>query len=200
MYIFRDFAADKLDLSDSQTREFARMAVESALVILRWGVESRVWMPFSVIGGYVHNVNVPCALFVLLTCARLYPFDTDYSLLRRLLHRLNKQCDATISGPAATPREIARAKKTKLDVQELDRWAFERGGEDNFAGSSGGGGGGEATAAGATSSTSAASGTGSVVGDESAGLFGHEVTASLESLRMELNLWAKPLRAFEEDD
>jgi hypothetical protein len=176
MYIFRDFAADKLDLSDSQTREFARMAVESALVILRWGVESRVWMPFSVIGGYVHNVNVPCALFVLLTCTRLYPFDTDYSLLRRLLHRLNKQCDATISGPATTPRDIARARKTKLDMQELDRWAFEPGGRDNFAGSQGGGGG--ATAAGAMSSTSAASGTRLAVGDKSAGLFGHEVTAS----------------------
>ncbi|BGP09768.1 hypothetical protein JCM10049v2_005641 [Rhodotorula toruloides] len=194
MYIFRDFAADKLDLSDPQTREFARMAVESALVILRWGVESRVWMPFSVIGGYVHNVNVPCALFVLSTCTRLYPFDTDYSLLRPLLHRLNKQCDATISGPAATPREIARAKKTKLDVQELDRWAFERGGEDDWAASGGGGGGGGAA------SSSSASAHGSATGEESAGLFGHEVTASLESLRMELNLWAKPLRAFEEDD
>ncbi|GEM10184.1 microtubule-associated protein [Rhodotorula toruloides] len=192
MYIFRDFAADKLDLSDSQTREFARMAVESALVILRWGVESRVWMPFSVIGGYVHNVNVPCALFVLSTCTRLYPVDTDYSLLRPLLHRLNKQCDATISGPAATPREIARAKKTKLDVQELDRWAFERGGEDDWAAPGGGGGG--------APSSSSASAHGSATGEDSAGLFGHEVTASLESLRMELNLWAKPLRAFEEDD
>lgn len=45
LYIFRDIPAADIDRNDPRVREFARMGVESSLVILRWGVESRIWMP-----------------------------------------------------------------------------------------------------------------------------------------------------------
>lgn len=34
------------DRNEPKLREYAKMAMESALVILRWGVESRIWMPY----------------------------------------------------------------------------------------------------------------------------------------------------------
>lgn len=207
------------------------MSVESALVLLRWGVESRIWMPFSVVGNYVHNVNVPAALWLLAHIVRLYPALIDWSSVRPLLHRLKKQCDVTIQSPGATYRENVRARKTKHDVEELDRIAFEfaevgdqpgvglgsgSGGALSGLGSSVGGGASSGregsndgrtsrgSATGPSGGLAAALGSGAIgagVGvDEAAGLFGHEVTASLNSLRLELNLWAKPLRAFEEDD
>jgi len=36
------------DRNEPKLREYAKMAMESALVILRWGVESRIWMPYVV--------------------------------------------------------------------------------------------------------------------------------------------------------
>lgn len=134
---------------------------------------------FSVTGGYVLHINLPTSIFLLNACAHLYPEDIDFAALRPLLHRLAKQCDVTISHAGTTPREIARAKRTKMEVLQLDRFAFEQAGDDFTAALAppfsapgagaplGGGGGGD--------------------GDD-AGLFGHEITASLESLRLELNL------------
>ncbi|GAA6004219.1 hypothetical protein JCM10207_002488 [Rhodosporidiobolus poonsookiae] len=185
MYIFRDLPVSSLDRDNPKTREFALMGMESASMILRWGVESRIWMPFSIVGNYVHHVNIPTALYLYSTCAHLYPSLADFSTLRPLLHRLVKQCDVTITHAGATPREIARARRTKMEVLELDRFAFEQAGDDVPSAPAGpvpgGGGGGAGGAA------------------DDAGLFGHEITASLDSLRLELNLWAKPLRGFEED-
>ena len=45
MYIHTCIPPDQLDLTLPRTRELARMSVESSIMILRWGVESRVWMP-----------------------------------------------------------------------------------------------------------------------------------------------------------
>ncbi|GAA5992211.1 hypothetical protein JCM11641_001016 [Rhodosporidiobolus odoratus] len=252
MYIFRDIPSSEIDLENPQTKEFARMGIESALVILKWGVESRIWMPFSVVGNYVHHVNIPTALFLLSTCARLFPTLPSFPTLRPLLHRLMKQCDVTTSHPGATLREIARAKRTKMEVLALDRFAFEQcdavgegvgemGGESSVGGAGGGagvglqaavgsGGGGESGETGATAGAGIATedlggagivldgaapaggGIGGIGGGlhgmtggpgggrgEEEGLFGQEITASLDSLRLELNLWAKPLRGFEED-
>ncbi|GAA5886798.1 hypothetical protein JCM6882_005895 [Rhodosporidiobolus microsporus] len=204
LYIFRDIPFAEIDRDSPKTREFARMGRESALHILRWGVESRIWMPFSVVGNYVHHVNVPSSLFLLNTVSRLYPSDTDFSSVRPLLHRLTKQCDVTITHAGATPREIARARRTKMEVLELDRFAFEQGEEGVGAGGGEGGMGGGAGGAGMfdgppARTTSAASSNGGDGASDEPGLFGQEITASLDSLRLELNLWAKPLRAFEED-
>ncbi|GAA6031363.1 hypothetical protein JCM8097_005624 [Rhodosporidiobolus ruineniae] len=198
LYVFRDIPFAELDKTNPQTREFARMGFESAMVILRWGVESRIWMPFSVTGGYVMHINIPTAIYLLSIVTRLYPEDADFALLRPILHRLIKQCDVTIAHVGATPREVARAKRTKGEVQQLDRFAFEQAGEESGAMvlAGGGGGGMGSPAGGGWGSSSSANGGG---GGEDASLFGQEITASLESLRLELNLWAKPLRAFEED-
>lgn len=46
MYIYTCIPSEELDLGLPQMRQFARMSVDSAIVILRWGVESRVWMPY----------------------------------------------------------------------------------------------------------------------------------------------------------
>ncbi|BGP41813.1 hypothetical protein JCM10449v2_005804 [Rhodotorula kratochvilovae] len=216
MYIFRDIPAAKLDAADPQIRKWARMAAESAIIILRWGVESRIWMPFSVVGNYVHNVNVPAALWLLSVLARMYPSLIDFSLVRPLLHRLSKQCAATISSEGATYREIIRARKTKHEVEALDRVAFELCEADACGPGAVGGGLGPGAGDGRTSRASArtsgagagagagpgagSASTGSSAGDDAPGLFGHEVTASLNSLRLELNLWAKPLQGFEDDD
>ncbi|GAA5935563.1 hypothetical protein JCM3775_003352 [Rhodotorula graminis] len=207
LYIFRDVPSDELDPSDPQVEAWARMAAEAAIVILRWGVESRIWMPFSVVGNYVHNVNVPAALWILGTLARLYPTLIDFNTVRPILHRLAKQCTVTAASAGATYREIVRARKTKHEVEDLDRVAFElceadasapgavsadgrtsRAGMRDLPGGAPGHGHGQASSASSTA------------GDDTPGLFGHEVTASLNSLRLELNLWAKPLRGFEDDD
>ncbi|GAA5851664.1 hypothetical protein JCM9279_002537 [Rhodotorula babjevae] len=214
LYIFRDLPSDELDLADPQIEAWARMAAESAIVILRWGVESRIWMPFSVVGNYVHNVNVPAALWILGTLARLYPALIDFNTVRPILHRLAKQCTVTAASAGATYREIVRARKTKHEVEDLDRVAFELCEADAS-------GPGAVSADGRTSRASMrdpsgaqglapgqghghghgqASSASSTAGDDTPGLFGHEVTASLNSLRLELNLWAKPLRGFEDDD
>ncbi|GAA5877477.1 hypothetical protein JCM8547_001085 [Rhodosporidiobolus lusitaniae] len=198
MYVFRDIPFGQIDRENPQTHDFARLAVESALVILRWGVESRIWMPFSVVGGYVLHVNLPTSIFLLSTAAHLFPSDVDFSSLRPLLHRLVKQCDVTINHEGATPREIARAKRTKMEVLQLDRFAFEQAGDEmsgstvsiasNGSGSNGLGGGGGGGGLG--------NGGG---GGEDASLFGQEITASLDSLRLELNLWARPLLGLDDD-
>lgn len=45
-YIFRpDTPLRDYDRNDPKLREYAKMAMESAIVILRWSVESRIWMP-----------------------------------------------------------------------------------------------------------------------------------------------------------
>ncbi|GAA5957766.1 hypothetical protein JCM8115_006241 [Rhodotorula mucilaginosa] len=193
MYIYTCIPPDQLDLTLPRTRELARMSVESSIMILRWGVESRVWMPFSVVGNYVHIVQVPCAIFQLATCARWYPDILDCSVLRPLLHRLLQQCDATINGAGGTAREISRARRTKIEVQELDRLAFDLCGDETPSSNKAcplGGSGSLGSAAGSMGNEEPAAG----------GLFGQEITASLASLRLELNLWAKPLQAFEGDD
>lgn len=45
MYTYTCIQPEDLDLTLPRTREFVRKSVESAIVILRWAVESRVWMP-----------------------------------------------------------------------------------------------------------------------------------------------------------
>ncbi|GAA5977121.1 hypothetical protein JCM10908_004863 [Rhodotorula pacifica] len=192
MYIYTCIPPDQLDLTLPKIREYARMSVESAIMILRWGVESRVWMPFSVVGNYVHIVQVPCAIFQLATCARWYPDLLDCSVLRPLLHRLLQQCDATINGAGGTAREISRARRTKIEVQELDRLAFDLCGDEHPSSAR------ACPLDGNGSLGSAATAMGEE--DPAVGLFGQEITASLASLRLELNLWAKPLQAFEGDD
>jgi len=210
LYVFRDLPSGELDPSDPQVEAWARMAAESAIVILRWGVESRIWMPFSVVGNYVHNVNVPAALWILGTLARLYPALIDFHTVRPILHRLAKQCTVTAASAGATYREIVRARKTKHEVEDLDRVAFElceadasgpgavsADGRTSRAGMRESGG---ASGYGPGHGHGQASSASSTAGDDTPGLFGHEVTASLNSLRLELNLWAKPLRGFEDDD
>ncbi|GAA5876989.1 hypothetical protein JCM1840_007091 [Sporobolomyces johnsonii] len=192
-YIFRPgVPLSAYDRDDPKLREYAKMTIESALVILRWGVESRIWMPFSVVGGYVHHVNIPTALSHLFMAARLFPCEADFLTIRPLLHRLLKQCDVTIRGPGATRREIQRAERTKAEVMDFDRFAFEASGEEGLAECKGemGGGGGALGGKGARANPH---------GGESNSLFGDEITASLNSLRLELNLWAAPLRSFEDD-
>lgn len=136
---------------------------------------------FSVVGNYVHIVQVPCAIFQLATCARWYPDILDCSVLRPLLHRLLQQCDATIHGAGGTAREISRARRTKIEVQELDRLAFDLCGDDSPSSSrvctQGGPGSVGSAGAGASDDEPGAG-----------GLFGQEITASLASLRLELNL------------
>lgn len=136
---------------------------------------------FSVVGNYVHIVQVPCAIFQLATCARWYPDILDCSVLRPLLHRLLQQCDATINGAGGTAREISRARRTKIEVQELDRLAFDLCGDENPSSN-------KACPLGGSGSLGSAAG--SMGNDEPAagGLFGQEITASLASLRLELNL------------
>lgn len=53
MYIFRDMVIDDRARTYPKMREFARMGTESALVILRWGVESRIWLPHSMVAQYL---------------------------------------------------------------------------------------------------------------------------------------------------
>ncbi|CEQ40126.1 SPOSA6832_01712, partial [Sporobolomyces salmonicolor] len=193
-YIFRPgVPLSAYDREDPKLREYAKMTIESALVILKWGVESRIWMPFSVVGAYVHHVNIPTALSHLFMAARLFPCDADFLTIRPLLHRLLKHCDVTIRGPGATRREIQRAERTKAEVMEFDRFAFEASGEEGLAEGEMGGGGGGGMLGGKGVRTNPH-------GGESNSLFGDEITASLNSLRLELNLWAAPLRSFEEDD
>jgi hypothetical protein len=136
---------------------------------------------FSVVGNYVHIVQVPCAIFQLATCARWYPDILDCSVLRPLLHRLLQQCDATINGAGGTAREISRARRTKIEVQELDRLAFDLCGDETPSSNKAcplGGSGSLGSAAGSMGNEEPAAG----------GLFGQEITASLASLRLELNL------------
>ncbi|GAA5996578.1 hypothetical protein JCM5350_003451 [Sporobolomyces pararoseus] len=159
------------DRNNPRLRDYAKMAMESAVVILRWGVESRIWMPFSIVGGYVHNINIPAALQMLFVGARLFPADAEFNVIRPLLHRLVKQCDVTIRGVASTKKEVHRAELTKAEVLEFDRFAFESSGEESFT----------------------------PPGDDQPGLVGNEIGQSLASFRLELNLWSSPLRCFEED-
>ncbi|GAA5845975.1 hypothetical protein JCM5353_001078, partial [Sporobolomyces roseus] len=90
-----------------------------------------------------------------------------------MLHRLLKQCDVTIRGPASTKREISRAELTKAEVLEFDRFAFEASGEESL---------------------------GPDGADDQPGLVGHEIGQSLASFRLELNLWSSPLRSVESDN
>lgn len=105
--------------------------------------------------------SIPNAITLLYTVTRLFPSDACFPLIRRLLHRLLKQCDSCIAGNNGTKHEVARALETKRVVLEFDRYAFEEGGEDAPDGEV----------------------------KEEGGLFGDEVTASLEGMRLEQALW-----------
>ena len=89
--------------------------------------------------------------------------------------------DATINGAGGTAREISRARRTKIEVQELDRLAFDLCGDETPSSNKAcplGGSGSLGSAAGSMGNEEPAAG----------GLFGQEITASLASLRLELNL------------
>ena len=52
MWVFRDVTLISAGLYP-RIREFAQMAHASALHILRFGVESRIWLPHSMVGQYL---------------------------------------------------------------------------------------------------------------------------------------------------
>ena len=52
MWIFRDLTPEGT-ATFPRVREYAKMAADSALQILRFGVESRIWLPHSMVGQYL---------------------------------------------------------------------------------------------------------------------------------------------------
>ncbi|KAM0790476.1 hypothetical protein ACM66B_003352 [Microbotryomycetes sp. NB124-2] len=169
MYIFRNMVIDDRARSYPRMRDFARRGSESALVIMRWGIESRIWLPHSMVAQYLHHVNIPTAINLLYTTTRLFPEDANFPVIRKLLQRCLKQCDMCISGNNGTQREVERAIETRNIVLEFDRFAFEVG--STFEDKSGVD----------TLSDS--------VHSNDSSLFGEEVTASLKAMSLELNLW-----------
>ncbi|KAK4049273.1 hypothetical protein OIV83_004209 [Microbotryomycetes sp. JL201] len=168
MYIFRNMVIDDRARQYPKMREFAKRGSESALVIMRWGIESRIWLPHSMVAQYLHHVNIPTAINLLYTTTRLFPEDADFPRVRKLLQQCLKQCDLCIAGNNGTEREVERAIETRNIVLEFDRFAFEVGStyEDDKA---------SVNTAPETCPNSS--------------LFGEEVTASLKAMSLELNLW-----------
>ncbi|KAM0754065.1 hypothetical protein T439DRAFT_322952 [Meredithblackwellia eburnea MCA 4105] len=158
MWVFKAITPSTAHLFP-RIREFSTMARDSALTILRFGVESRIWLPYSMVGQYLLHCNIPTCLFLLSSTSKLFPQDTPFSLVRQLLHRLLKQCDDTIRQQMGTCREITRARVTKETVLEFDRYAFE------------------------------VSGTESDPKPPDDSLFGEDISGSLSALGGELNLW-----------
>jgi len=109
----------------------------------------------------LYSSSIPTAITLLNIVTRLFPSDASFPLIRRLLHRLLKQCESCIAGNNGTKHEVARALETKRLVLEFDRFAFEEGGEEAEDRDV----------------------------KEEGGLFGDEVTASLEGMRLEQALW-----------
>ncbi|KAI5474294.1 Zn(2)-C6 fungal-type transcription factor [Pseudohyphozyma bogoriensis] len=158
MYIFKEIS-DESARNLPNIAEFSRMARDSSLIILQWGVESSIWAPSSMFASYLHYANIPTALQALYTATRLFPSNANFSLIRRLLHRVLKSCESVISN-STSDRELARARATKELVVEFDRYAFEE---------------------------SAVRGEGGVVGGESE--VEPDVPSSLQALSGELNLF-----------
>ncbi|KAL8293237.1 hypothetical protein RQP46_000931 [Phenoliferia psychrophenolica] len=142
MWIFRDLTPDSAP-TFPRVREFAKMAADSALQILRFGVESRIWLPHSMVGQYLLHckyvnplpspltrhllitrsvpAGIPTCLYTLSLTSRLFPEDANFPIIRRLLHRLLTQCDEQLRALTGTCRELARARITREAVLELDR-------------------------------------------------------------------------------
>lgn len=53
MYLFRDIEISDHIRSLPKIAEYARMGIESALIFVKWGVESRIWMPHSMTAQYL---------------------------------------------------------------------------------------------------------------------------------------------------
>ncbi|KAK4047443.1 hypothetical protein OIO90_006188 [Microbotryomycetes sp. JL221] len=189
MYIFRNMVIDDRARNYPKMREYARMGTESALVLMRWGIESRIWLPHSMVAQYLHHVNIPTAINLLYTTTRLFPEDADFPRIRKLLQRLLKQCDLCIGGNNGTQREVERALDTRAIVLEFDRYAFEIGPtfED------------DKTINSQNAQQPLLSLSDGVQGGQDSNLFGEEVTASLRAMSLELNLWGGMLEGALDD-
>lgn len=130
-YLFRGPMMSMEAARSERVKVFAALGVESAIGMLRFGVESRVWCEQSSAAQYLHYVNIPLAVSTLHICTRLFPADANFPLIRSLLHQLSCQLDRSISANSTTAREIERARKTKMEVLEFDRFAFEHSGVEN---------------------------------------------------------------------
>lgn len=53
MNIFRDMIVDDSARAYPKMREFARMGTAAAIGMLKWGVESRIWLPNSMAAQYL---------------------------------------------------------------------------------------------------------------------------------------------------
>lgn len=192
-YLFgRNARWDKLQ-PDARTRELARLGREAALAMLRWGVESRIWLPHSMIAVYHTFINIPTSLTVLSNVSRLFPADSPLRTIRTLLHRVLEQSNACIAAGVAPQHEMERARETKLQVLEFDRWAFEQGEDEADVGSasgadkeaeSNGSAGGGAGAGGAEGARSRQAEEESIVED---------MSANLGALKLDLALWGSML-------
>ena len=181
-YLFgRGSSWDRME-RNPRNRELARLGREAALAMLRWGVESRIWLPHSMIAIYHTFINIPTALTVLFNVSRLFPADSPLKTVRTLLHRVLEQSNAAIAAGVAPPHELARARDTKLQVLEFDRWAFELGEEE---------GGAEVAAEVANRGEEG----GSAVKPEAAEdeSLGEDMSANLGALKLDLALWGSML-------
>lgn len=77
--------------------------------------------------------SIPTCLLILNKACRLFPQDASFPTIRPLLHRVLTQSDEFIQANIGTCRELTRARLTKNSVLELDRFAFEVGGERDQA-------------------------------------------------------------------
>ena len=81
--------------------------------------------------GPCRTCSIPTCLYTLDLTSRLFPEDANFSVIRRLLHRLLTQCDDQLRALTGTCRELARARVTRDAVIALDRYAFEISGESD---------------------------------------------------------------------
>lgn len=185
-YLFgRNSSWDKME-RNPRNRELARLGREAALAMMRWGVESRIWLPHSMIAVYHTFINIPTSLTVLFNVSRMFPGDLPLKTVRTLLHRVLEQSNAALNAGVAPAHELERARDTKLQVLEFDRWAFELGEEEGGEAAGAAAGTGEAENGG--EENGAAKGAGGE--DES---LGEDMSANLGALKLDLALWGSML-------
>lgn len=108
----------------AKAREHVRLGIESALLILRFGTESRLWLPHSSSAQYYRAWKIPETLRILFRCVRLMPEETHFDTIRGVLERFAAHLDRSMT-PLSTAHEVRGAHEMRVLVQEFRGWLDE---------------------------------------------------------------------------
>lgn len=101
-----------------KAREHVRLGIESALLILRFATESRLWLPHSSSAQYYRAWKTPETLRILFRCVKLMPEETHFDTIRGVLERFGAHLDRSMT-PLSTAHEVKGAHEMRLLVGEF---------------------------------------------------------------------------------